>query len=1215
MATRMQQRRGTSEQWSTANPILAAGEIGYETDTNEFRIGDGINRWADLSPFKNLQDLGGTLDDYIPLTARGAAGGVASLDLYGTIPVSQLPNADALDAEVDAKVLAHKNLTQGIHGIDDTSVLATFSYVDAHVDDAIDAEETARDTAIGASASSTYNSATSYADTAIGVAASSTYTSATNYTDAAITTETINRNDAIDAALTAANGYTDSEISELSSSVTDDIATAKGQAISTAASDATSKVATEITNRNSAISTHNSATTSVHGIADTAALATKVYADNAVSTHEADTTNVHGITNTAALATKSYADNAVSTHEQDTTNIHGIADTSALATKAYADNAASVAVAAVIDSAPAALDTLNELAAALGDNANYATTITNALALKAPLASPTFTGTVSGITKAMVGLGNVENTADADKPVSSAAQTALDLKATKADPTFTGTVTLPGTTSIGNVSATEIGYVDGVTSAIQTQINAKLASSTAASTYAPIASPTFTGTVSGVTKTHVGLGNADNTSDANKPVSTATQTALDAKAPLASPTFTGTVAGVTKSMVGLGNVDNTTDANKPVSSATQTALDLKAPLASPTFTGTVAGITKAMVGLANVDNTSDANKPVSTATQAALDLKANSEDITELSQDAVNSALTAGSGITKTYNDSANTITVAVDSTIATKTYADGKASDAQTAAISAAATDATTKANAAKTYADGLISTEVTNRNSAITTAVAGVVGAAPAALDTLKELADALTADESTASTLATLVGTKAPIASPTFTGTVSGITKSMVGLGSVDNTADTAKPVSTAQQTALDLKLASATAASTYAPIASPTFTGTVSGVTKSMVGLGSVDNTADTAKPVSTAQQTALDLKANLASPTFTGTVAGITKTMVGLGSVDNTADSAKPVSTATQTALDAKAPLASPTFTGTVSGVTKAMVGLGSVDNTSDASKPVSTATQTALDAKAPLASPTFTGTVTLPTGTVTSGMILDGTIVDADINASAAIAQSKISGLSTSLGLKADLASPTFTGTPLAPTASAGTSTTQVATTAFVGTAVANLVASAPAALDTLNELAAALGNDASFSTTLTNNLALKAPKASPSFTGGVTVDSSGIIFTDGTQTKEGVPSRTPIQQKTGSYTLSALTERDNMIEVSSATAVSITIPLNSAVAYPVGTSIDILQTSTGQVTIAGAAGVTVNATPGLKLRTQWSSATLFKRASDTWVVYGDLTA
>jgi hypothetical protein len=233
------------------------------------------------------------------------------------------------------------------------------------------------------------------------------------------------------------------------------------------------------------------------------------------------------------------------------------------------------------------------------------------------------------------------------------------------------------------------------------------------------------------------------------------------------------------------------------------------------------------------------------------------------------------------------------------------------------------------------------------------------------------------------ATAANTYAPIASPTFTGTVSGVTKSMIGLSNVDNTTDLAKPISTATQTQLDLKLASTTAASTYAPLAGPTFTGTVSGITKTMVGLANVDNTTDAGKPVSSATQTALDLKANLASPTFTGTVSGVTKSMVGLGSVDNTADSAKPVSTAVQTALDLKlasataastyAPIASPTFTGTVSGITKSMVGLGSVDNTADADKPVSTAQQTALDLKAPLASPTFTGTVT--TSAINTGQI------------------------------------------------------------------------------------------------------------------------------------------------------------------------------------------------------------------------------------------------
>lgn len=155
---------------------------------------------------------------------------------------------------------------------------------------------------------------------------------------------------------------------------------------------------------------------------------------------------------------------------------------------------------------------------------------------------------------------------------------------------------------------------------------------------------------------------------------------------------------------------------------------------------------------------------------------------------------------------------------------------------------------------------------------------------------------------------------------------------------------------------------------APLASPNFTGSVTGITAGMVGLGNVDNTSDTDKPVSTAQQAALDAKAPLASPTFTGTVGGITANMVGLGNVNNTSDASKPVSNAQQTALNLKANLSSPTFTGTVSGVTASMVGLGNVTNTSDADKPVSTAQQTALDSKANLASPTFTGTVVLPEG-------------------------------------------------------------------------------------------------------------------------------------------------------------------------------------------------------------------------------------------------------
>jgi hypothetical protein len=218
-----------------------------------------------------------------------------------------------------------------------------------------------------------------------------------------------------------------------------------------------------------------------------------------------------------------------------------------------------------------------------------------------------------------------------------------------------------------------------------------------------------------------------------------------------------------------------------------------------------------------------------------------------------------------------------------------------------------------------------------------------------------------------------------SPTFTGTVAGIDKTMVGLANVDNTTDALKPISTATQDALDLKGSSA-AVDLKADIASPTFTGTVAGIDKTMVGLANVDNTSDLNKAISTATQTAVDLKADIASPTFTGTVGGITKAMVGLTNVDNISDINKPISTATQDALDLKgsasdlalkANIASPTFTGTVGGITKAMVGLANVDNTTDALKPISTSTQDALDLKATILSPTLV-TPVLGVATATS---------------------------------------------------------------------------------------------------------------------------------------------------------------------------------------------------------------------------------------------------
>ena len=141
-----------------------------------------------------------------------------------------------------------------------------------------------------------------------------------------------------------------------------------------------------------------------------------------------------------------------------------VAVDSTIATKTYADNAATTAVAAAIDAAPATLDTLNELAAALGDDANFSTTITTSIGTKLNSSAVSAFGLTlvddadAATARTTLGLGNVTN----------------ESKATMfSSPTFTGTAVLPSTTSIGDVSSTELGYLDGVTSAIQTQLNAK----------------------------------------------------------------------------------------------------------------------------------------------------------------------------------------------------------------------------------------------------------------------------------------------------------------------------------------------------------------------------------------------------------------------------------------------------------------------------------------------------------------------------------------------------------------------------------------------------------------------------------------------------------------------------------------------------------------------------------------------------------------------
>jgi hypothetical protein len=81
------------------------------------------------------------------------------------------------------------------------------------------------------------------------------------------------------------------------------------------------------------------------------------------------------------------------------------------------------------------------------------------------------------------------------------------------------------------------------------------------------------------------------------------------------------------------------------------------------------------------------------------------------------------------------------------------------------------------------------------------------------------------------------------------------------------------------------------------------------------------------------------------------------------------------------------------------------------------------------------------------------------------------------------------------------------------------------------------------------------------------------------------------------------------------MLEMNATLANTVTIPTDATANFTIGSIITVLQVSVGQTSIVGASGVTVNATPGPKLRAQWSSVQVIKRAANTWVVIGDLSA
>ena len=855
MATvRLQLRRGLAEDWFDANPTLAPGEIGIETDTNTFKFGDGDTPWRDLD-----YALSGTVDDYIALSTKGVANGVASLDGAGLIPVAQLPGAAALDAEVATAVTNHNNVTTNVHGIANTSLLATTANV-----------ATAKSEATSTAASD----ATSKANAAQAAAEATASADATSKANAA-------------------------QAAAISAAATD--ATTKANAAQAAAE------ATAATASGTALSTHEADTTSVHGIADTSIL---------VTTTGSQTLTSKSLTSPALTGTPTAPTASAGT------------DTTQVATTAFVQDAIEL----VVGAAPAALNTLAEIATSLADNADLSGTLTTAISGKVAKSGDTMSGELNMGTNKISNLGVPTTGTDAS---------------TKA-------------------------YSDGAV------INA-LTNHSSIST------------------------NIHGILDAANLVYTSDVRLSDLRVPQ----------------------DN--------SVATEKIVDLN--------------VTTAKIGDSAVTAAKIADGAVGTS---------------EVADSAVTSAKIA---------DSAVTAAKIADGAVGTAEVADSAVTSAKIADSAIVAAKIGTGAVETAALADLAVTTGKI-ADSAVTSAKIAT-----------NAISQSHLSDDS--------VGTNEIGGLAVTTGKLA---DSAVTTGKINNSAVTEDKIAGLAVT--EGKIADG-AVSTVKIADSAITTGKLANdsVTTGKIAADTIVN-ADI-NPSAAIAQSKID----------------------GLGA-----------------ALDLKAPLDSPTFTGTVSGVTKSHVGLGNVDNTADTAKPVSTAQATAI-------------------ATAKSEAIADAT---SQVNA---------------------------------------------------------LLTGAPAALNTLDELAAALGDDANFASTVTTNLAGKAPLASPTFTGTVTVGASGVAFTDKTQTKAGVPSLTTIGTAVSSNTTLDLlgtdaAVRDSLVPLSGAVNVSFEATGNAK--YAVGSSISFYQSSGTGANITGN-GITVLSTPGGTLRALNSSVTATKIAATTWLLAGDL--
>lgn len=431
-------------------------------------------------------------------------------------------------------------------------------------------------------------------------------------------------------------------------------------------------------------------------------------------------------------------------------------------------------------------------------------------------------------TKTLLALENVDNTSDLNKPISTATQTALDLKYDTSNPSGYQTSAQVTTTVNNAITAHEVASDPHPQYETSTEAQAKVD-----------AHANLTNNPHAVTKAQVGLGNVDNTSDLNKPISTATQTALNGKEPTITSGTTAqywrgdkTFQTLDKAAVGLGNVDNTSDTSKPISTATQTALDGKQPLDSDLTAISALGSVGFSVRTAT-------NTWATRSILAGTGIGITNQNGTSGSPSISN---TDGGSVAVTAHE-------ALANPHSQYYLATNPNSYETTTQLNTRDTDNRARANHTGTQLSSTISDFAATTLATVLTGLSTATNALIVSTDTILQAFGKLQAQIT--ANLFTLTSHTSNTSNPHST------TAAQVGAYTTGQT-----------DTLLAAKENTITAGTTAQYYRGDK---TFQTLNKAAVGLANVDNTSDVNKPVSTAQQTALNLKANLAGGnTFTGT---------------------------------------------------------------------------------------------------------------------------------------------------------------------------------------------------------------------------------------------------------------------------------------------------------------------------------------------------------